>query len=81
MTIIQERPVQAYNKAVAHELRRQVAATGCSILRLSNLTGIPRASLDRKLNGGAIYMPELFAMADALGATASTILRAAEAQR
>lgn len=68
-----------YNTAVAEELSVQVDKAQTGIVRLSKLTGIPRGTLRRYLDGERdIKVAELRKIADALNVALADILREAE---
>lgn len=68
-----------FNTAVAAELTDLVEKAQTGIVRLSRLTGIPRGSLKRYLDGERdIKVAELRKIADALNAPLADILAKAE---
>lgn len=68
-----------YNTAVAEELTLLVGEAQTGIVRLSKLTGIPRGTLRRYLDGDRdIKVAELRKIADALRVELADILREAE---
>lgn len=65
---------------IAEAVRELMEAQGVSQLRLSELTGIPRATLIRRLNGqNSFTVSELASVAVNLGVRPSQILEDAEA--
>jgi transcriptional regulator with XRE-family HTH domain len=68
-----------FNTAVAAELKARVQQDVTGIVRLSKLTGIPRATLGRYLDGERdIRVAVLRKIADALNVEVSAILTEAE---
>lgn len=68
-----------FNTAVAAELTRLVEQAQTGIVRLSRLTGIPRGSLKRYLDGERdLRVAELRKIADALHANVADVLTEAE---
>lgn len=59
-------------------IRHFLETAGMSQTKLSNMTGIPRNSLNRKLNGGVFDYEELDKIAHALNVPLSTIVAKAE---
>lgn len=59
-------------------IRHFLETAGMSQTKLSNMTGIPRNSLNRKLNGGVFDYEELDKIAHALNVPLSIIVAKAE---
>ena len=72
-----ERYVTA-SERMGHAIRHFLEAAGMSQTKLSNMTGIPRNSLNRKLNGGVFDYEELDKIAHALNVPLSIIVAKAE---
>lgn len=71
--------MQAYQDAIAEQLRAERAARGLTIDGLAAEAGIHRSSVIRYLDGERdIKMSALFAMAGALGLTVPELLTRAE---
>ena len=74
--VIEEPDPRALPRLVSHLMDE----VGMSTLRLSEETGIPRTTLQRRLRTGSGFeVGEVHAIALALGTTASSLLRRAEA--
>ena len=59
---------------VARRVQQAVAAAGLSQRDLAAQTGIPLATLNRRLNGSPFIITELMAVADVLGTQTSTLI-------
>jgi len=60
-----------YSQAVSARINALRQSAGLSILTLSEKSGVPRTTLDRKLNGHADFsVREVKAIAEALGTSA-----------
>ena len=74
-----EKERDPYNTAVAAELSRLVDQTETGMMRLSRLTGIPRGTLHRYLNGTRdIRIAELRKIVTAVDGDIADVLREAE---
>jgi transcriptional regulator with XRE-family HTH domain len=67
-----------HSKTLGDVLKHYIAQSGKTQSQLSVETGIPRNSLNRKLNGGVFSYPELILMASALGKHLSEIFKNVE---
>lgn len=66
------------SERMGHSIRHFLSLSGMSQTKLSNMTGIPRNSLNRKLNGGVFDYEELDKIAHALNVPLSQIVARAE---
>lgn len=73
---------EAQVAAMTSEVRARMRTCRISAIQMARLTGIPRTTLDRRLNGRGRpwLMPELAAVARELGTTPSTLIAAADAR-
>lgn len=60
-------------------IEQRMAEAGITYRGASEATGIPLATLHRRIQTGAFTLPELLAVANMLGASASGLLRESEA--
>lgn len=68
----------AVSQALAAIVRADIEASGKSLLHLSNLTGISRITLTRRVAGSPFIVTELLSLANALGLSVTDWISAAE---
>ena len=73
--------MSTFSAGIRYVIRQELRDAGISQRRAANLSGIPLTTLSRRLagNGRPFLVNELFAMAEMLDTTCSTIAADAEA--
>lgn len=67
---------------ISEAIKAEIASAGLSQREVAEMSGIPLATLDRRLNSGSpLLYPELRAIAHVLGRPASELLVGVEAGR